>query len=63
VTFEGGQEPFRVERRHTAGAGGGHGLAVDMILHVAGGEDARDVRAGGARLRDQVAGLVVVELV
>jgi hypothetical protein len=34
-----------VERRHAAGAGAGHGLLVDVVLHVAGGEHAGD--AGG----------------
>ena len=58
-----GEQALGVERRHTAGAGGGDRLAVDVILHVAGGEDAVDVRLGRAGRREQVAGLVVVELV
>src|SRR6266850_8576934 len=37
--FEGG---------HAAGAGGGHGLTPDRVLHVAGGEDPRHRRLGGA---------------
>ena len=35
------QEPLRVERGRAARAGGGDGLAVDVVLDVAGGEDAR----------------------
>ena len=38
------QPPLRVERGRAPGAGGGDGLAVDVVLDVAGGEDARDVR-------------------
>src|SRR5258706_11403902 len=30
-----------VQRRHAAGAGAGDRLAVDMVLHIAGGEHAR----------------------
>ena len=63
VTLLLGEEALGVERAHAARAGGGHGLPVDVVLHVADREHARDVRLGRARLRDQVAGLVVVELV
>ena len=35
------QVPLGIQRRHAAGAGGSHGLPVDMVAHVAGGEDAR----------------------
>src|SRR6202008_4646469 len=38
---------FRVQRGHAAAAGAGDGLAVDVVLHVAGGEDS--LHAGGAR--------------
>src|SRR5580693_9129563 len=41
------QEALSVERRHAAGTGAGDSLAVDMVLHVAGGEDARDAGGGG----------------
>ena len=58
-----GEEALGVERAHAARPGRGDRLPVDVILHVADGEDARDVRLGRARLRDQVARLVVVELV
>ena len=34
------QPPLRVERGRAARAGGGHGLAVDVILDVTGREDA-----------------------
>ncbi len=55
------EEALGVERGHRARAGGGDRLAVRVILHVARGEDARDVRSRRARLRDEVALLVVVE--
>ena len=58
-----GEEALGVERGHAAGPGRGDRLPVDVVLHVAGGEHARDVRLGRARLRDEVARLVVVELV
>ena len=39
-----GFEPaFAVDGCHAAGAGGGDGLAVGVVLHVAAGEDAVDV--------------------
>ncbi len=63
MAFLRGEEALRVEGRHAAGAGGGDGLPVDVILDVAGGEDTRDVRRGGAGLRDEVPVLVVIELV
>ena len=50
-----------VERGHRPGAGRGDGLAVRVILHVAGREDARDVRPGRPRLGHEVALVVVVE--
>src|SRR5438132_11915521 len=40
------QVALAVHRSHAAGAGGGDGLAIDMILHVAAGE-----RTGDAGLR------------
>ena len=43
-----------VDRGHAARAGGGDGLAVDVILHVAAGEHARHARAR-AVVRDDVA--------
>ena len=52
---------LRVEGGHRPGAGGRDGLAVRVILDVAGGEDARDVRPRRARLRHEVALVVVVE--
>src|SRR5579872_7379104 len=36
-----------VERRHAARTGGGDRLAIDMIGHIASGEDARHARRGG----------------
>ena len=55
------EEALGVERGHRARAGGGDCLAVGVILHVACGEDARDVRPRRACLGDEVALLVVVE--
>jgi hypothetical protein len=40
------QKSLRVDRRHAAAAGGGDRLAVDVILHVAAGEDAGNVGLG-----------------
>src|SRR4051812_25096541 len=56
-----GEKPLGVERSHRARAGRRDRLAVDVVLHVADGEHAGDVRLGRVRLRDQVAGVVVVE--
>src|SRR5918992_132251 len=47
-----------VECRHAPGAGGGHRLAVDVILNVARGEHARYVRLARLALRLDIAGLV-----
>ena len=42
-----GLEPaLGVDGGHAAGAGGGDGLAVDVVLDVAAGEDAVDVGGG-----------------
>ena len=51
VAFLLGEEPLRVERRHAPGARRRDGLPIDVILHVAGGEDTVDVRLGRARPR------------
>jgi hypothetical protein len=48
-----GDEPFGLERRHAAHAGGGHGLAEHLVLDVAGGEDAGNavaVESGAVRM-------------
>ncbi len=63
VAFLGGEEALRVEGCHAAGAGRGDRLPVGVVGDVAGDEDAGDVRRGRAGVREQVAGLVVVELV
>ena len=55
------QEPLRFDRGHAAGTGRGDGLAVMMVLHVAGGENAFDVRFR-AVVRDQVAVFVHIQL-
>src|SRR5690606_22540108 len=56
-----GEPALGVDGGHAAGAGGGDGLAVDVVLRVAAGEDAGDVGVGRARARLDVAGLVHVE--
>ena len=58
-----GEVLLRVECAHTAGPCCGDRLAIDVVLHVADGEDSGNVRLRRVRLRDQVAGLVVLELV
>src|ERR1044071_3903005 len=57
------QPALAVERGHAAGAGGGDGLAVNVIDGVAAGEDALDVRHGRIVMRqDDVALLVELDL-
>src|ERR687898_1826222 len=63
VSLFGRQEALGVERAHAAGPGRGDGLAVCVILDVADREHAGDVRLRRARLRDQITGVVVLELV
>src|SRR3954447_24087490 len=63
VPLDGGQKALRVECGHAARARGGDRLAVRAVLDVARSEHTRDVRLGGARLRDQVPAGIVVELV
>src|SRR5471030_898187 len=50
---------LRVERSHASGRGAGHRLPVDVVLHVAGGEYARNARGSRVALasavRDDVA--------
>src|SRR4051812_46273221 len=57
-----GQPALGVDRRRGAGAGGGDGLPVDVVDHVATGEDAVDVGPGGRVLDLDVAGVVQFEL-
>ena len=38
------QKPFRVDRRHAAGAGRRDCLPIDMILHIAASKDAGNIR-------------------
>src|SRR6185503_1554794 len=42
---------LRVERRHAAGPSAGDGLAVYVILHVAGGKHAGDAGSGGVSVQ------------
>src|SRR5262249_60761859 len=62
VAFARRKKPLRVERSHTPRSGRGDRLAVRVVDHVTYGEDALDVRLGVTRLRDEVAGVVVIEL-
>ena len=48
--------------RHTARAGGGDGLAVDLVLHVAAGKDTFDAGFGGAGDGLDVADIVEIKL-
>src|SRR5438093_13718541 len=63
MTLERCEVPLRVERAHAAGTGGSNCLAINVVLHVSDGEDSGYVRLRRVRLGDQVAGLVVLELV
>ena len=56
------QEAFAVECGNTARTGGGDGLAVVGVLHVARGEDALDRGLRGARLGADVAFGIELEL-
>src|SRR5688500_20359315 len=56
------EEALGVDGRHAAAAGGRDRLAVGRVLHVAGREHAGDSRGGRARLGDEVASLVHLEL-
>src|SRR3954463_5522778 len=63
MALDRGQEALRVEGGHAARSRRRDRLAVGPVLHISCGEHAGDVGLGGARLRDQVAAPVVVELV
>src|SRR4051812_5573581 len=58
----GAEEPLGVDGGHAARASGSDGLAVDRIGRVAGGEDAVDAGARGARLHLEIADRVHLEL-
>ncbi len=49
------QELVRFERGHAAQTGGGDGLAIGVVCHVARGVNAGDVRLGRAGFDDDVA--------
>src|SRR4051794_32252433 len=58
-----GQPTLAVERGGTAAAGGGDGLAIDVVDGVAAGEDAADIGLGGVAVwLHDVAALVELEL-
>ena len=56
-----GEKMLRVQCSHAARSGGGNGLAIDVIVHVSGREDALDV-GPAAVLDDQIAFGIHVEL-
>src|SRR3954451_6001063 len=56
------QVALGVEGAHAAGAGGGDRLAVGVVDDVADGEDAAQVGAGRAKLGEDVAALVGLDL-
>src|SRR3954453_5307637 len=62
MALERGQEALRVEGGHAARPGRRDRLAVGAVLHVSRGEHTWDVGLGRARLRDQVAARVMIEL-
>src|ERR1700691_732672 len=57
-----GEELLGLQRRHAAHAGGGHRLAQDLVLDVAGGEHAGNVGGGRIRLSDEIALFIHLQL-
>src|SRR5262245_62209851 len=55
------EEAFGIERRHAARACGRDRLPIDVVLYIAGGEDARHARLR-ARAREDVSVLVELDL-
>ena len=51
---------LRIQRGHAARAGTGDGLAIDVILHVPGGEYARDAGGGGIAVEAGLGGDIAV---
>ena len=58
----GGEEPFGVQRRHTAHARSRHGLAIDVVAHIPRRENARNGGEGGARLHIDITAIVHIDL-
>src|SRR3546814_9383211 len=56
------EETLGVECSHAAGPGRGHRLPVDLVLHVAAGEHARNARARASGLHLDIALAVEIEL-
>ena len=56
------EPPFRLDRGHTAAAGGGNRLPEYRVLNVATRKYAWNVGAGGGRLGFDVAELVKIDL-
>ena len=54
------EEPLGIQRRHAAGAGGSHGLAVMLVHHIAAREHARHTGPRGAALDLDI--MIAVEL-
>src|SRR5687767_10041434 len=57
-----GEEFLRIEGGHAAGAGGGDGLAVDLVLHVAARKHALDTGARAAGLDPDIAVAIEIEM-
>src|SRR5690606_37190394 len=62
VHLQAGKVSLGVQGSHTAKAGRGNGLAVDIISNVAGGEDPEQAGAGRARLRPEIAVRLLLQL-
>src|SRR5438094_80635 len=56
------EEALRVDRRHAARAGGGHGLTVARVLRIAASEHSGDARGRRLAPGHEVAPLVHLEL-
>ena len=56
------QPTLRIDGGHAAGAGGGHGLPIHVVLHIATGEDAGDAGVGRPSLGNDVAVRIHLDL-
>ena len=56
------QKPFSVERGHAAGAGRGHRLSINFILHIAAGKNSLEAGLGCAGFGFDVAGFIQFNL-
>src|ERR1700722_19043004 len=56
------EEALGIDRRHAAGARGGHRLAISLVSHVACRENSGDIGPGGPGLDQDVSGLITPKL-